>query len=44
VKDPARLPRTDPKTLGESKRGRHIQSTDPEGATSAETSPSLKNP
>jgi hypothetical protein len=33
-----------PKALGESKRGTHIQSTAPPGATSAETSPSLRKP
>jgi hypothetical protein len=33
-----------PKTLGESKRGMHIHSTDPPGDSSADTSPSLRNP
>jgi hypothetical protein len=42
--EPARLPRIDPKTLGASNRGRHIQSIDPAGATSAVTSPSLRKP
>ena len=43
-KVPARLPRMAPNTLGESKRGTHIQSTAPPGETSAETSPSLRKP
>jgi hypothetical protein len=34
----------EPNTLGESKRGTHIQSTEPPGARSADTSPSLRNP
>src|SRR5947199_10016665 len=32
-----------PKTLGPSKRGRHIHSTAPDGATSAHVSQSLRN-
>ena len=33
-----------PKTLGESNRGMHIHSTAPPGDSSADTSPSLRNP
>ena len=33
-----------PNTLGESKRGTHIHSTVPPGESSADTSPSLRNP
>src|SRR4051812_41169329 len=43
-KVPACRPSTAPKTLGESIRGRHIQSTLPPGATRAVTSPSERNP
>ena len=44
LNDPARFPRIDPKTLGASKRGTHIQSTEPSGAIRADTSPSLRKP
>ena len=43
-KDPAWRPSMPPKTLGESNLGTHIHSTVPAGDTSAETSPSLRNP
>jgi hypothetical protein len=43
-KSPACRPRMLPKTLGESKRGTHIHSTEPAGDINADTSPSLMNP
>ena len=42
--EPARRPSTLPNTLGASNRGTHIQSTDPPGATNAQTSPSDRKP
>ena len=42
--DPAWRPSRPPKTLGESNRGTHIQSTEPLGANKAKTSPSLRKP
>ena len=42
--EPAWRPSRPPKMLGESKRGTHIQSTEPLGANNANTSPSLRNP